>query len=61
MSSQDAAEVVIENLPGVNENDHSIINEHHFTEAVGYILFAGTYFIAYLFFIISLLNYFKKY
>lgn len=41
MSSQDAAEVVIENLPGVSEDDNSIVNEHHFTEAVGYILFAS--------------------
>lgn len=39
MSSLESADVIIENLPGETENT-TIINQHSFTEAVGYIAFA---------------------
>lgn len=39
MSSLESADVIIENLPGETENT-TIINQHTFTETVGYIAFA---------------------
>ncbi|KAF3422675.1 hypothetical protein E2986_04317 [Frieseomelitta varia] len=45
MSPIESADVIIENLPGESENE-TIINQHTFTEIIGYIAFAGFTFIS---------------
>lgn len=40
MYGPEVADVVIENLPD-ESGKLTVINEHHFTEAVGYITFSG--------------------
>ncbi|KOX80705.1 Short transient receptor potential channel 5 [Melipona quadrifasciata] len=44
MSPIESADVIIENLPGESENE-TIINQHTFTEIIGYVAFAGFTFI----------------
>lgn len=43
MSPVESADVIIENLPGERESE-TIINQHNFTEFIGYFAFASEYF-----------------
>ncbi|XP_015588329.1 short transient receptor potential channel 4 [Cephus cinctus] len=45
MSAIESADVIIENLPGENDSE-TIINKHTYTEAIGYVAFAGFEFIS---------------
>lgn len=42
MSPVESADVIIENLPGERESE-TIINQHNFTEFIGYLAFASEY------------------